>query len=340
MPYIKYAKSIHNHLVNKAQNILLLPHQNPDPDALASVCTFIHHLESLGKKYTAFCGTTFNDSAGFLPKVELIETDPTIIEKQTFDTICTFDAGDLPRALSTPQLVEKAKNATIINFDHHYTKEPYGDFKLVDLNASSTTMVLYQYFKHNNITIDQPLATCILTGLISDTENFTNAATRASTLETASELVSRGANMNLIKQEILRDKTVAGLKFWSIIFDRLYHNPKHNIAVTYVKQEDLKDYPIDDEELAGVSNFIKMIRDADLVLFLKETTDGKVKGSLRTTGEIDCAALAMTLGGGGHKKASGFAVDGVIKELTNGSITIDGTSAETAKLNSLISFEQ
>ena len=336
MPYTQMAKPIHNYLLTKAKGILLLPHQNPDPDALSSVCTFMYYLDRIGKPYTAFCGTSFKTSVDFLPNLKNIQTDPAVLEGKEFDTVCTFDAGDLKRAISTPALEAVTKNVLVINFDHHFSREHWGDMRLVDTDASSTTMVLYNYLKYNHITIDHNLSTCILTGLISDTENFTNAATRASTLQVASDLMRRGGNINLIKEELLKDKTIAGLKFWSVIFERLYHNPKHKLAVTYVKKSDAEHYTIDEDELAGVSNFIKMMKDADVVLFLKETHDGKVKGSLRTTGDFDCAGLAMQLGGGGHRKAAGFAVDGLIREHKDGYIMIEGDSEEVKKLNELI----
>lgn len=336
MPYSESA-TIHKKLLN-AEHILLVPHQNPDGDTLSSVCAFMQYLRTFGRPHTAFCSTRVSDAYNFLPHVEYVTTDPSIFERYRFDIVCTFDAGDLNYAGVDKFIDKLAYKPEVFNFDHHISNKRFGHNNIVDVDASSTTMVLFNYFNANKINIDKYIATCLLTGLMTDTETFMNGATKSTTLDIGSELVRLGGNINLIKQNILKDKTFSGLKFWGIILERLYHNPKHDIAVTYSRMSDHDAYPITDDDCDGVSNFLKMTNGATMVLFLKEIPGGKVKGSMRTTQDnIDVAKIAVSLGGGGHKKAAGFTVEGKITERPEfGDIIIEPASPATQILNNLI----
>ena len=82
--------------------------------------------------------------------------------------------------------------------------------------------------------------------------------------------------------------------------------------------KDLVQYGMNDEDVEGISNFLNKLDGAKISLFIKETADGKIKGSFRTTSDdVDVSALALKMGGGGHKKAAGFTADGTIENVIN-----------------------
>lgn len=334
MPYNE-SKTIHLKLMG-AEHILLVPHQNPDGDTLSSVCAFMQYLKTHGRTHTAFCSTAVPKNMDFLPHFERVSTDSSIFEKYKFAAVCTFDAGDIDYA-GVGQFLRKLNyKPLVINFDHHISNKRFGDFNIIDADASSTTMVLYNYFKRNEIEIDRFIATCLLTGLMTDTETFTNSATKSITLEIGGNLIRRGGNFGMIKQRILKDKTIPGLKFWGIILERLYRNAKHNAAITYIKLSDMGAQNLSEGDLDGVSNFLKMAENTNIIVFLKEIPGGKIKGSMRTaSGNTDVAKIAVELGGGGHKKAAGFTVEGRILE-NNGGIFIQSQNPKIAVLNDLI----
>ncbi len=308
------AKKIYQAL-RAARNVLIVPHQNPDGDALGSACVLIHLLKKWNINHTVFCATDKADNLSFLPHVDRITTNAGIWDNHAFDLIVVVDSSDLTYAGVSKYIEELSPRPTIINIDHHVTNENYGDLNLVIKTAASTTQILYNFFKINNIKIDKHTATCLLTGLITDTDNFTNSATTVSSLTIASDLINRGGNIKLIKDIIFKNKTVNSLKLWGQVFSRLEKHDTHEIVYTYITKKDLKKHKVDMEEAEGIANFMNNLSDGKAALILKEREDGTIKGSFRTTKEdVDVSIIAKKLGGGGHKKAAGFEVKGTIEE--------------------------
>lgn len=307
------AKQIHNHLL-KAGKIIIAPHQNPDGDAIGSATAFHEYLSGIGKEAVIFCITPANDKLLFVAHSGEIVTDPAIFKDNSFDTIVVLDSGDLryngiaPYVVGTPH--------TIINIDHHATNEQYGQFNLVNIGASSTAEILYHYFRANGVHINQKMATSLLTGLTTDTGNFTNAATSSSALNASGELIRSGGNMNLVTHETLKNKSIDALRLWGTVLGRLEKDARTGITHTFLTQQDLLDFHVPDNESEGIANFLNNLEDNHIALILKELPNNQVKGSFRTTkDDVDVSALAKKLSGGGHKKAAGFTQTGTIKEV-------------------------
>ena len=308
------AKKIYIQL-QKANKVLLVPHTDPDGDTLGSVGACIHFLESLNKPYTAFCPSNIIKKLQYIPHVGAISQDEKIWSDPEIDTVIVFDAGDLAYA-GIDKLIKKLPNKpVIINVDHHPTNEYYGDLNLVMDTESSTTAILYRFFVYNDIDIDGNIATCLLTGLVTDTDNFTNAGTSVASLIIASKLIQKGGDIKKIKGAVLKDKSVSGLKVWGKVLSRLTHHKETDIVHSYVTQKDMEEHGVSDEEVDGLANFMNNLQDGRAGMILKELPDGNIKGSFRTTrNDTDVSAYAKHLGGGGHKKASGFTVEGPIEK--------------------------
>lgn len=309
----RISKQIHNQII-KSEKILLVPHKDPDGDALGSLTAFWQFLASISKKTSAFCATEIPDNLKLLPYVDQIITDHTIWENADFDLIIVFDSGDLKRTGIDKHVENMPEKPCIINFDHHSTNEFYADLNMVILNGSSTTEVLYNFFKHNNINIDSGVATSLLAGFISDTDFFTNSATSIQSLDIASKLVICGGNTKLIKKIMFKNKTIDALKLWGLVLSRLKKHEDIDIVYTYLTRKDLEKHNVPEAMSDGISNFMNNINEGKASLIFKEVPDNKIKGSFRTTHEnVDVGEISKQLGGGGHKKAAGFTVDGPLK---------------------------
>lgn len=301
--------------IQQAKHVLLIPHQNPDGDALGSVTAMMHLLRSMDIPHVAYCATDYAPRHSYLPHIDQLTTDEAVWEEHDFDLMIVMDSGDL-RYAGVDHLLDKLKKKPfIINIDHHPTNELFGDLNLVITKAASTTEIIYNLFKVGGVTIDKYMATCLLTGVITDTGNFTNAATTAHAMKISSELIARGGNINLIKELMFKDKTVDVLKLWGAVLARLAKHDDHEIVYTYVTQDDLKKHHVGEDDTDGISNFMNNLADGKAALVLRELEDGTTKGSFRTTrDDVDVSAYAAGLGGGGHKKAAGFSVNKGIDE--------------------------
>ena len=310
----RIAKQIHNKIKN-SEHVLLVPHKDPDGDALGSVTALMHILKKMSKKHSVFCATDADSQLNFLPYVEELTTDEAVW-KNPFDLVIIVDSGDLERAGMEKFVKNKKDSTTVINIDHHNDNTHFGDLNLVIPSASSTTHILYDLFKANNVEIDSQTATCLLTGLITDTGNFTNAATTVESLDIASDLVRKGGDIKMIKRLVFQDKSIDTLKLWGAALSRLSKHDAHEIVYTYLTQDDLKEYGVNESEAKGIANFMNVLNEGKAALILKERDQGKIKGSFRTTqDDIDVSKIARKLGGGGHKKAAGFSIDGNMEEV-------------------------
>lgn len=305
--------------VSSSKSILLVTHPNPDGDALGSILAFSHFLNKNNYYHLAFCQTPPAETFAFLTGIERILTDPNIFQESKFDTIIILDSGDLEYSGIKFYLQELTHAPLLLNIDHHPTNNHFGQINLVETDAASTTDILYRFFDHNRIRIDKNMATCLLTGIITDTGSFSNLATTPQALKDASELLISGARAKEIINYAFTNQSLNMLKLWGRAFSRLTKNEQTNVVTTVITQKDFKECGVNGESAEGIANFLNNLNGAKAVLVLKEQTDGTIKGSLRTTQDnIDVSKLARLLGGGGHKKAAGFTIKGKIKETKEG----------------------
>lgn len=308
------AKQIMAHL-DTANQVLIIPHQNPDGDALGSASALAHFLRLRDKMFHTFCASAPVAKYQKHPHLVTINTDVQVWE-QEFDTIIVVDSGDLKYAGIKEHLENLPYQPVIINFDHHQTNNQFGHYNLVIPSASSTAEILYWFFRVNGQNITKEMATALLTGLITDTENFTNPGTTAKSLKVAGDLIRRGANYNFLRKWFLKDKPLNSLRLWGVALSRLVANPDYGLVYTSLSLTDFSEHGAEETEAEGIANFLNNTGDGKATLVLREMTNGLVKGSLRTTrADIDVSSLAKALGGGGHRKAAGFTSSASLSEV-------------------------
>ncbi|MBU1146703.1 bifunctional oligoribonuclease/PAP phosphatase NrnA [Patescibacteria group bacterium] len=306
-------------LIFRAKKSLVMVHQKPDGDALGSALAFSEFLDALGKPNDFFALGPITTSADFLPGREKIKSDFGKISLSDYDLIIMLDCGDFKQTGIEAELRALPAEFPIINIDHHQTNENFGILNIVDPESSSTAEIVFSLFEQLNFPVSKNAATALLTGLITDTANFSNPATTFSSLEAAGRLLAHGAKLGEISSNVLQNKSLDVLKFWGIILSRLTENKELGIVTTVITQEDLELANLDEEALEGVTNFLNNLKGAKMVLVLKALEDGKIKGSFRTTTPgIDVSRLAKTFGGGGHAKAAGFTIPGKLVKIEGG----------------------
>lgn len=299
----------------KATQVLIIPHQRPDGDAMGAATALAGFLSNHKINHKIWCKTEAPEGLQFLPHAHKLTSKPELWTEQVFDVIVVVDSGDLVYNGSAEYIEKLIHRPTIINIDHHPTNQHYGDINLVLPTASSTNEILHTFFVLNHEPITPDMATSLMTGLITDTGTFTNSGTSQRSLAVGSDLISRGANFGLIKDEVITDKSVAGLRLWGTVMNRLQLHAFTEIAYTYVTIEDLVQAQVTEEEADGIANFLNFLEEGKAAMVLKGRADGTVKGSFRTTRpDVDVSAWAKLFGGGGHIKAAGFSVEGPMEK--------------------------
>lgn len=303
-----------------AKSILIISHQKPDGDTLGSACAMIDYLNSLNINFKYFCVDPPAKHFLYLPGVKYISQEITLEQILNFDLIIVLDCGD-ERQTGIEDVFTKNKNQLpcVINIDHHLTNTHFGDLNLIDQQASSTTLILFKLFRILKIEINKKIATCLLTGIATDTSFFTNAATTLDSMQAASQLLLNGARPRIILNNNYKNKSLDILKLWGIALQRLRINKKFSIASTVITKQDLKQFDLGSDAVEGIANFLNNLGGVKAVAIIKEQEDDKIKVSLRTTNpEIDVSKIAQKFGGGGHKKAAGFTTYGKVIQTDYG----------------------
>ncbi len=303
--------------IKKYNKFLVVIHQKPDGDCIGASLAILLAFEQLGKSGEIVLLDKLSEKYKFLPlskRITEVVDIKDFIEKDGFQAVVFVDCGSL--ALSGAER-EELKNLPLLNIDHHPTNEGYGDVNLVDSKKAATCEILYDKFLDWGIKIDKNIATLLFTGIFTDTGGFQHSNTTLQVLEKASELIKRGVKVEKLSKKLLNTKTIASLKILGLALKRASHNKKYNIVYSVICEEDKKKYEATEEDIEGVVNMIASSSGVAASLLLYDIR-GKVKGSLRTEKDnIDVSALAKVLGGGGHKKASGFKVSGRLKRNGN-----------------------
>ena len=304
-------------LINSSEKILILTHKNPDGDAIGSVLGLGQALGCVNKNVECFSKDIVPDVFEFLPKIAIIKNS---VNFKNYDLIILLDCALFSRTglESSKDIINSFNNLLVI--DHHpesATESGYRDnyFSIVDHTASSTAVLVYKLLKSANLKITKDIANCLLTGIFTDTGGFQHSNTDSQSLEAAAEFMRKGARIDKIAKNIFNGKNIPAIRLWGEALNRIQTDQKTGMAMSYVSKQDIEKCGAKEEDLSGLVSVINTISDAKFSLLLTESDDQKIKGSLRSEDYkgIDVSRIARSLGGGGHKLASGFEMNGNLK---------------------------
>lgn len=297
-----------------AQRIVCICHQNPDGDAIGSVLGLQQLLASAYNNIpvVAYCIDPAPTAFNYLPLVQLLSTFvPQPNDVYIFVDTATAKLTGLEAAL--PALF--TKEYLTICIDHHVSNAQFADLNIICTTVASTCEIVYELAVASNWQITPTIATCLYTGLLTDTGGFLHSNTTASTYKNAAQLVRLGAAQNTVVTNVFRTAKVSTLRLWGRVLEKIHITPEGG-AISAVTKRDFAATNADYTELTGAIDYLNSVPGMRFSLLLSER-DGKVKGSLRTLrDDIDVAKMATVFDGGGHTKAAGFSVDGALEENT------------------------
>lgn len=292
----------------------MICHVEPDGDAVGSMLGLAEALRSKNKKVRTVCKDRIPAIFSYLGNTDLIGNT---FSGEGLEAIILLDNGDFRRTGFTEEIrAAQGEGITVLNIDHH----PKNDlWKIANINyaneeASSASEIVYNILVGLDYEISPAIATSLLTGIFYDTGGFKHPNTSEQVLGVAADLLCRGARLRKISDNIANSKSVSVFRLWGIALSRLRIHPKLGISVSVLCQKDLEACGASEDDVSGLVNLLSSAPESKVALLLYETKDAKIKGSLRTERDnIDLAKLAQLLGGGGHKKASGFTLPGRVE---------------------------
>ncbi len=302
------AAVIAEHL-DRSDQILVATHIQPDGDAVSSLLATGLALKALNIAYDLVCDDKPPLRFNFLPGADRILTSAP--QDVKYDLLIALDAADLERLGHAYADLDQPK-PPIINIDHHVTNPDYGVVNLVDGRASSTTELLHHLLPLLGVEITTDIAKCLLTGLVTDTLNFSTSSVSSITLRAAASLVDAGADLFEIGQKGYKLQQLATLMLWQVGLKNMKLEEK--LLWSTISNEEKHAAGHAGSSSFGLGNFMADVHQAAMSAVLVELDDGSVAVGFRCRPPYDVAEIATTLGGGGHRLAAGCKVDGPLDD--------------------------
>ena len=286
--------------IKKANDIVLMAHEAPDGDAIGSSLGMGLALRNMGKNVTVLMKEDFPENFKFLPGLDMIKEKPEI---EVFDMAIVLDCPNLKRAHS--DFWDYFRNAKVkVEIDHHTKNDMFGDYNVVNHVAPATCQILVSSFEYLGIEITKEIGTCLLTGIITDTNGFRNTNVTTESFEFGSWALENGLNLPQIYKQAMLTMTKSKFEAEKLAMNRLEFFADGKIAFTYMSTDDDIQLNVKPGERDGIVEIGRGIEGVEVSIFLYEKEKGW-KVSLRSNEYVNVADVCFTFGGGGHIKAAG-----------------------------------
>jgi len=220
------------------------------------------------------------------------------------DLFVCFDTGSLDRLGSLVDAFQGAARTVVI--DHHASNTRFGEVNLIDPEAPASAVLCRELLRRLELPLDREIATCLYTGLVTDTGRFQYQATTPDTHMLAAELLEAGVEQYEVAKAVFETNHIDYLRLVAAALGRIVQVPEASLVWTRVGLADLAAHGVDMEETEGLIDLVRTDGASDVAAVLKEQPGGGHKVSLRSKGATDVGRLATHFGGGGHKYAAGF----------------------------------
>ena len=298
--------------INTPARILILSHKNPDGDALGSSLGLKSVLESLGHQVKVFIPDMAPDSIKWLPGYENVgvferspKSFPGFIEDPEIVFFLDFNNPD--RLGDMGELL-KSLNGLKILIDHHPANDPFFDIAIRDTSRGSTCEMIFLLLEDLGFLdrLNENAATCLYTGIITDTLGLQVSSSYSEIYRIVGHLVEAGIVIEDVFNNIYHQFSLSRMQLLGYcLVNKLKLLPEHEVAYIWLTQEELARFNHIKGDTEGFVNYPLSIKNIRFTVLFTEL-DGEVKLSLRSKGNIPVNEFASQyFNGGGHRNAAG-----------------------------------
>src|SRR6516225_1023046 len=287
--------------ITEGRHFLVTSHTRPDGDAIGSTLALAQILRKMGKKAEIILGDSVPVIYRPLPHAETIIQASRV--NGNFDAAIILECDSVLRTR-----LQGLNDHFLINIDHHATSKPFADVNWIDASACAVAEMIFRLALAAGVKITPDIATCLYTAVLTDTGSFCYSPTSACTFELAKILVEHGADPARIAQNVYFSSPTSKMRLLGAALSNLQREG----VVTWmsVTRQDMDRCGALEEDCEGLVNYALGIAGVEVAAFFRETSDGRIRISMRSKGAVNVAAIAEKFGGGGHDCASGFSVPG------------------------------
>lgn len=307
----------------KPQKIVITTHYNPDGDALGSSLGLYHWLKNKGHDVMVIVPSDFPPFLHWLPGQEEIRVyprAPSALNERiaNADLIFCLDFNSLSRIYDMQHAVRDAKGKKVM-IDHHLAPEGFEDLAHWDSSAAATAQLVYDFIANemdDREHITAEIASCLYTGIMTDTGSFRFQSTTPEVHLIAADLIRLGAPNYKIHEKVYNSYTEVRLRFLGYcLLNRLVVLPDYNTAYFTIRKEDLNRFDITTGDTEGLVNYALSITGMRLsALFIDRTN--VIKISLRSIDQVPANEICYKyFNGGGHLNAAGGISNDPLEEV-------------------------
>ncbi len=298
--------------LKNAKNIVLVTHWSPDGDAMGSSLGLYHILTKMGKKAQVIVPNDYPDFLEWLPgnkKVLNFQKEEKKVASllAKCDLICTLDFNSYKRLEKLGELLDKCPAPKML-IDHHQQPDDYATYFFNDVKACSTCELVYDLMVTLGQTklLDKNIASCLYTGLMTDTGSFRYPSVTARTHEILAALLKTGIVPADIHSAVYDSYSLQRLKLLGFALnEKLQITPDFPVAFFAISEEELNRFHYQKGDTEGLVNYPFSIKGIKVCALFTEY-DKQVNISLRSKGKIDVNKFAREyFNGGGHINAAG-----------------------------------
>ncbi len=292
--------------LNEAHSVLIASHVRPDGDAIGSLLAVGLALQNAGKTVQMVLQDGVPASFRYLEGYDQVQKEP----KGEWDTFISVDCADFKRLGKPFESIRKPD----INIDHHITNEKFGTLNLIIGEEVATSAILTDCLPQWGLEITQPIASALLTGIVTDTLGFRTANTTPESLRQSALLMERGANLPELYMRSLVRKSYPAARYWGAGLSSLERADGLVWGTLTLADRKAAGYGGNDD--ADLINLISAIDGSKVGMVFVEQTDNHVKISWRALENgIDVSKVAKHFNGGGHAAAAGADIPGKLSEI-------------------------
>ena len=297
-------------IVSAARDATLVCHVSPDGDALGSMLALAAALRSRGVQVSCTWGDEpfrVPPAYAWLPGIDTV-VPPSEVHA-TPGLLVVLDTGSRDRLGVLAPLADSAAETIVV--DHHANNAgPVAGIELVDPNAAATAVIVAELVRRLGAPLDVPTATCLYTGLVTDTGGFAHSVTTPAVHALAGRLLEAGVRPDEVHRRIWGTQPFRYVELLAAVLGRAALEAGslggRGLVWTTVTLDDLRTSGLEIEDVDPVMDTLRQTAEADVAAVLKQDLDGSYRVSTRSRGATDVGAACGALGGGGHRLAAGF----------------------------------
>jgi phosphoesterase RecJ-like protein len=309
-------------LLSTPKKITIIPHRGPDGDAMGSTLALYHFLVKNNHYPTVISPNDFPDFLAWMPgseTVKIYEKDKEACTKilEESELVFTLDFNALHRVGEMEQVLEKL-TAPFIMIDHHQKPDDYATYTYSDVAFGSTCEMVYNFisFLDKKQDLDKTIATCIYTGILTDSGSFRFPKTTGTTHRIIAELIDLGVENTLIPTLLFDNSSYNRLQLLGRALQNMKVMMDHKTSYTSLTQDELNSFDYVKGDTEGIVNYGLTIKGIVFAaIFIENKEEGIIKISFRSQGNFDVNQFARDhFQGGGHSNAAGGKSEVSMKE--------------------------